>query len=74
MKTLKNIIAIMLLVAIPMILTAQPQPYDSGIGGGEGSNPVGGGASITGGLVILFSLGLGYGARRVYDYRKRLSE
>lgn len=69
-----KIIAVFLITIAPFILIAQPQPWDPGVGGGEGSNPVGGGAPLSGGLIILLSLGIGYGTKKVYDFRKRLSE
>ena len=40
---------------VPVILTAQPHPYDPSIGGGTGGSPAGGGAPIGGGLLILLS-------------------
>ena len=69
MKTAKSLIATFILAFITMILTAQPLPYDTGIGGGEGSNPVGGGAPLTGGLLIMLSLGIGYGVKKALDLR-----
>jgi len=74
MKKIKSIAVIMILTALPMLLSAQPQPSDSGIGGGAGGNPVGGGAPIGGGFLILLSLALGYGIRRIYDFRKKAME
>ena len=74
MKTLTKIITVFLITIAPFILTAQPHPYDEGIGGGAGANPVGGGAPITGGLLILLSLGIGYGTKKVYDLRNKLNE
>jgi hypothetical protein len=53
-------------------LTAQPPPRPSGDpsedGGPVGSGPVGSG------LGILLALGAAYGAKKVYDARRRLSE
>ncbi len=54
-------------------LSAQtPPPPNGGQTPGEhGNTPVGGGAPIGGGLLILVALGAGYSAKKVYDYRKR---
>ena len=38
---------------------------------GNGNEPVGGGAPIGGGLVILLALGAGYGGKKIYDFRKK---
>jgi len=46
MKKVIQILAIALIILVPVILTAQPMPYDQAIGGGAGSAPVGGGAPI----------------------------
>lgn len=67
-------IAIFFLSIAPVLLTAQPKPWDETIGGGSGAAPVGGGAPLTGGLLILLSLGLGYGMKKIHDYRKRILE
>lgn len=49
-------------------------PEYPGIGGGAGggSIPIGGSAPIGSGLVMLLAMGLGYGAKKVYDARKAL--
>jgi hypothetical protein len=66
------LISIVLLAIVPMLLMAQPLPYDPTIGGGTGSTPVGGGAPIGGGLLILLSLAIGYGAKKVFDARQKV--
>jgi len=72
MKKAIQILAVVLVVMLPMILAAQPQPWDPGLGGGEGANPVG--APIGGGLLIMLSLAIGYGARKVFNARKKVME
>jgi hypothetical protein len=51
-------------------------PWDPGVGGGTGSAPVGGapggGAPIGGGLIILLSLAIGYGTKKIYNARKKV--
>jgi hypothetical protein len=74
MKKIKQIIAIMILLTIPLWMTAQP-PHPNNGGGtpGPGNVPVGGnpcGAPIDGGLSILLAMGLAYGAKKVYQVRK----
>jgi len=56
-------------------LSAQtPPPPNGGDTPEEGGNtPVGGGAPIGGGLLILVALGAGYGAKKVYDFRRQKS-
>lgn len=59
-------------------LMAQPQPPDpmnTGIGGGNaGSGPIGGGAPVGSGLVFLLLMSAAYGAKKVFDSRKRIIE
>jgi hypothetical protein len=70
MKKAIQILAVVIVVMLPMILAAQPQPWDPGVGGGEGANPVG--APIGGGLLIMLSLAIGYGAKKIYNARKKV--
>ena len=72
MKKAIQIIVLLLVVLVPVILTAQPHPYDPSIGGGTGGTPAGGGAPIGGGLLILLSLAIGYGTKKIYDARKKV--
>ncbi len=76
MKKVIQILAIVLIIMVPMIIAAQPQPWDPGIGGGAGGNSVGGGpgggAPIGGGLLIMLSLAIGYGAKKIYNARKKV--
>ena len=72
MKKVIQILAIALVILVPVILSAQPLPYDPGIGGGQGVNPVGGGAPIGGGLLIMLSLAIGYGTMKIYNVRRKV--
>jgi hypothetical protein len=48
------------------------QPPDPGTGGpGTGDIPVGGGSPIDGGLIVLISLGITYGFKKIYKGRNR---
>ena len=66
-----QILVLLLIILVPVILTAQPHPYDPSIGGGTG-NPTGGAAPIGGGLLILLSMAIGYGASKFYNLRKKV--
>jgi len=72
MKKAILILGLLILIMIPVLMIAQPLPSDGGIGGGAGSSPSGGGAPIGGGLLILLSLAVGYGTRKVFRARKKL--
>ena len=72
MKKVIQILVLLIVVLVPVILTAQPHPYDPSIGGGTGGGPAGGGAPIGGGLLILLSLAIGYGTKKIYDLRKKV--
>ena len=72
MKKTIQILVILFVILMPVILSAQPLPYDEGIGGGTGGTPAGGGAPIGGGLLIMLSLAVGYGAKKIYAIRKKV--
>ncbi len=72
MKKVIQILVLLIIVLVPVILTAQPHPYNEAIGGGTGGNPTGGAAPIGGGLLILLSLAIGYGTRKIYNMRKKV--
>jgi len=63
MKKVIQILAILLVILVPVILTAQPMPWDPGVGGG---------APIGGGLIILVSMAIGYGTKKIYNARKKV--
>jgi len=76
MKSKIKIFAISFLICFAALLTTDvqaddpppPPPH------GETGNVPGGGAPIGSGLVILLSLGAGYGAKKFYNYRKKKKE
>jgi hypothetical protein len=72
MKKVIQILVLMMVILVPVILTAQPHPYDPSIGGGTGGSPAGGGAPLGGGLFILLSLAIGYGTHKIYHLRKKV--
>lgn len=77
MKRIKKITAILSIVGLlafsPVSLAQDPpHPNDEGMGGGTGNGgPLGGAAPIGSGIALIFTLGAGYGAKKVYSARKR---
>ena len=70
MKTqIKSLLLVVGLVCASLLLSAQPPPTDPG----PGEGPVGNG-SIGGGLIVLLTMAGAYGAKKVYDARKKLSD
>ncbi len=73
MKKIKSIVAIFI---VGLFFGAQglfaqgaaTSPSDPPGSPHAGDVPIGGGAPIGGGLVILLSLGAGYGVKKVYNY------
>ena len=74
MKKAIQIVVLATVVLVPVILSAQPHPYDPSIGGGTAGAPAGGGAPIGGGMLILLSLALGYGAKKFYEIRRKVMD
>ena len=70
MKNVIQILAIILVLLVPTLMLAQPMPWDPSIGGGSGAAPVGG-APLGEGIILLLSLGLGYGVRKYQQLKKR---
>jgi hypothetical protein len=72
-KAIFNLIITGLLVVAPVIIASAstpPPPPDPG-----GGTPIGGGpAPIGSGIVMLISMGAAYGAKKVFDARKKLEE
>lgn len=72
MKNLKSLIVIIFAVFAMNIGFSQTPPHPNGGNDpGSGNTPVGGGAPIAGGFFIMLSLGLGYGAKKMYDIRRK---
>ena len=70
-KALKSLLVAGIFLTLPLFSLAQTPPHPNGGGGpGGGNTPVGGGAPIGGGLIIMMALGMGYGAKKVYNFRK----
>ncbi|MCD4684254.1 MAG: hypothetical protein K8R86_13295 [Bacteroidales bacterium] len=69
----KLLLTTVLLLPLTFISFADQPPDPGGGGPGGGDLPVGGGSPIGSGLVLLLSLGMGYGAKKVYQNKKRFS-
>jgi hypothetical protein len=72
----KFIVSSFIFLFVVLVTTyAQLPPHpNGGIGPNSGQVPVGGGAPIGGSFLIMLSLALGYGTRKVYEFRKRSLE
>ena len=69
---MKDITKALVTIMIGIVLSFNVQnvfadtPPDPGGGPGSGDLPVGGGAPLSGGLVMLISMGVAYGFKKVY--------
>jgi len=73
-KAIINLIITGLLIVVPVIITCASAPPPPPPGPGGSDLPIGGAAPIGSGLIMLISMGAAYGAKRVYNARKRLEE
>jgi len=75
-KVFINLIITGLFLVVPVIIASASAPPPPPPPGGPGSDtPIGGGAAQIGsGIVLLISMGAAYGAKKIYDSRKRLVE
>jgi hypothetical protein len=74
-KAILNLILIGLLIIVPVIIVSASAPPPPPPAPGGGDTPIGGGpAPIGTGLVMLLSMGAAYGAKKVYNARKKLEE
>ena len=74
-KAIINLIITGLFIIVPVIIASASAPPPPPPPPGGGSTPIGGGtAPIGSGLVILMSMGAAYGAKKVFNARKRLEE
>jgi len=75
-KHISRLIVTGLIVFVPALMIAQPPPSLNSNGSTVDGNSIkgGGSAPIGSGIVLLLTLGAGYGAKRIYDARKKLAE
>lgn len=77
---MKKLIITAAIIAFPLAMAfAQPNPGQNAnntpAGGTGGGAPIGGGAAPIGsGIALLLAMGAGYGAKKIYDARKKLAE
>ena len=74
MKTIKKIfvLATLILFFVPLtqVMSQPPPPPGGGTGGaGSGDKPIGGGAPIGSGSLILLGMAMAYGGRKLYKLR-----
>ena len=73
MKKILTLTAILMISVFSLLAQAPPAPPNDPSNGGTGG-PVGGGAPIGSGLVLLIAMAAGYGGKKVYDARKGFSK
>jgi hypothetical protein len=75
-KAIFNLIITGLFITLPVIIASASAPPPPPPGGPDTGNdqPIGGAAPIGSGLIMLVSMGAAYGAKKVFDARKKLEE
>lgn len=68
------LIAALIFITSLSALASTPPPPPPPPGGGEDPIPIGGTAAIGSGIVLLVSMAAAYGAKKIYDARRRLEE
>jgi len=73
-KAIINLIITGLFLVVPVIITCASTPPPPPPTPGGGDIAIGGPAPIGSGLIMLISMGAAYGARKIYNARKKLEE
>lgn len=73
-KAIATLVIFVSLIIVPVITASAAVPPPPPPGPGTGETPIGGAAPVGSGLVLLLSMGAAYGAKKVYDARKKLEE
>ena len=71
MKNILAITAVLMISGFSLLAQAPPAPPPNA--GGSGG-PVGGGAPIGSGIVLLITMAAGYGGKKVFDLRKKFTD
>ena len=69
----KYILSLIMMIAVTVAFASDGPPNPGGTPVG-GEDPLGGGAPIGGGTIILIALGVAYGGKKIYNYRKKEEE
>jgi hypothetical protein len=72
MKKILVLSIVLMISGFSLLAQAPPVPPSSANNGGS-NGPVGGGAPIGSGVVLLIAMAAGYGGKKVYDARKGFS-
>ena len=70
-KIAKLLVLIMLVMASASLFSQDPPDPNGGIDPNGDNTPVGGRATVSGGIILLLVLGAAYGGKKVYDLRKK---
>ena len=73
-RSIIKLLIVTAIIAFPLVSAIAAPPPPPPPGGGGGDIPIGGTAPIGSGVVLLITMGAAYGAKKVYDARKRLEE
>ena len=74
-KIIFNLLVISFLILVPVFAATASAPPPPPPGGPDpGDAPIGGTAPLGSGIVMLLTMGAAYGAKKVYDARKKLQE
>ena len=72
-KALKISLTVAIFLSLTLFSLAQSPPHPNGGGGpGGGNTPVGGGAPLGEGIILLLTMGIGYGVRKYRQVKKLL--
>ncbi|MCK9617518.1 MAG: hypothetical protein M0R21_06740 [Lentimicrobiaceae bacterium] len=77
-KAIKTLLVTGFILTAPLFLSTafgQPHPNNGAVGGGNGgpgaAGPIGGGAPMGSGVIMLLAMAAGYGYKKIYDIRKK---
>jgi hypothetical protein len=72
MRLIRRIVSIFALIVLAIGIQAQNPPHPNGgsVPGSGTNTPVGGGAPLDGGLMVMLIAGAFYGSRKIISFRK----